>query len=86
MPPIGAPSESQGRVIAIPEVAQVMWESEDGLKHEADIPIRSLIKDFSNFYGWQFLFVDDRLDVYILSKNRSSTAFSFRTAEKVFSK
>lgn len=86
MPAVGGTSHSEGRIVGIPEMAHVTWDSADGLKHEANVPIRSFIKDLSHFYGWQFLFVDDHLDVYLLSKDRSSTVFSFRSATKVFSK
>lgn len=85
IPPVGGTSRSEGHVVQLPELAQVTWESADGLKHQVNVPARSLVRDLSHFYGWQFLFVDDHLDVYLLSKDRSSTVFSFRSAEKVFS-
>jgi hypothetical protein len=45
----GGTARSEGRNVAIPEVAHVMWQSTDALKHERNVPIRSLTEDSSHF-------------------------------------
>ncbi|HEX9146621.1 MAG TPA: hypothetical protein VGA09_20310 [Candidatus Binatia bacterium] len=87
IPPVHRPIRSESQVVAIPEIAEVSWHSADGRKHNISVPVRSLITDLSVFYGFRFFFVDDRLDVYLISaKVPKTSGYTDTVATKVFSK
>jgi len=86
IPPVHRTISSEGRVVPVPIVAEVSWFSADGVKHQVSVPIRQLMQRSRHFYGWKFYFVDDRLDVYLLSEEeRLPFHYTERTEEKVFS-
>lgn len=85
LPPIHRPIRSESQVVAIPEIAEVSWYSADGKMHNAIVPVRESIKDLSSFYGYRFYFVDDHLDVYLLSQKTPKTSEYLQiTRTKVF--
>lgn len=55
-------------VISVPESAAIRWTSADGQHHEVTAPMRSFIQDASCFHGFRFQFVDDHVDVYLISR------------------
>jgi hypothetical protein len=65
----------------------VSWYSRDGKLHSVAVPTRELIKDWSVFVGFKFFFVDDHLDVYLLT-NRAQRVDKYLDVieTKVFSK
>ena len=56
------------RTLPVPENATIEWSSADGQHHEATAPMRSLIQDPNCFHGFRFFFVDDHVDIYLLSR------------------
>jgi hypothetical protein len=84
--PIHGVARSESQNISIPEVASVSWHSADGKFHEISVPIQNLIEDLPSFYGFKFYFVDDHLDVYLLSRaERIDPKFLRIVEKKVFS-
>jgi hypothetical protein len=87
IPPAHRTIGSESQVVPIPATAEVSWHSADGKMHSVSVPVRELITDMSVFYGFKFFFVDDRLDVYLISEKRPRRSEYLETvATKVFSK
>lgn len=86
IPPVHRPIGVESRVVAIPETAEASWQAADGSKHHVRVPVRALINDLSVFYGFKFFFVDDHLDVYLLTeKTRRTSPYPEIVTTKVFS-
>lgn len=87
LPAIQGTLRSESQVVPVPDVATVSWHSGDGGKHEAVVPIRQSIRDFSRFYGWKFYFVDKHVNVYLISrKSPASSRYLELVDEQVYSK
>jgi hypothetical protein len=54
--------------VTVPESVTIRWTSADGQDHEVIAPARSIIRDAACFHGFQFFFVDDHVDVYLLNR------------------
>jgi hypothetical protein len=55
----------QGATVSVPESAAIHWVSSDGQSHDALVPIRKWITHWDEFHGFQFIFVDDHVDVAV---------------------
>lgn len=66
--PSHMPVISESWTISVPENVAIHWTSADGKPHEAVAPVRDFIRDAGCFHGFQFFFVDDHVDIYLLTR------------------
>lgn len=76
---------SESQTVPVPESADVRWISGDGREHDVTIPIRSLVDNPSCFHGFRFFFVDDHIDIYMLSRKRDCSHIVEIERTKVYS-
>jgi len=64
---------SEAEVVPIPDEATIRWTSADGQHHQVVAPVRSFIKDAACFHGFQFVFIDDHVDIYLVQRKYDCT-------------
>ncbi|HZR34417.1 MAG TPA: hypothetical protein VFA75_03500 [Nevskia sp.] len=83
--PSHMPVVSESWTISVPERVAISWTSADGQSHDVVAPMRSFIQDAACFHGFQFFFVDDHVDIYLVSRKYDCSKLLDVEKTKVFS-
>jgi hypothetical protein len=85
LPPTHSTLISESWSVAVPEEAIIKWTSDNGRAYEIVAPMRSLVGDLDSFHGFQFLFIDDHVDIYVLHRKKTNSKFLDVERSKAFS-
>jgi hypothetical protein len=82
--PVNRVTTAESEVSRVPESVTIRWTSADAQRHEVVAPIRSVVHDRSCLHGFRFAFVDDHVDIYLISRVRDCSKLLDTKETKVF--
>ena len=75
----------EAEVVSVPETAVIRSTSADGQHHEVSAPMRSFTQNATCFFGFRFQFMDDHVEIYMITHQNPCRQLQGKKSTKVFS-